>query len=470
MRSACLYTPFRFTLCASLVAAAMCAPLAHAAAPATAANGPDTTRHQAQVDRLVKQISPQRIEAYIAKLVSFETRHTMSDTTSDKRGIGAARRWIKSELERCGAGANGRLQVAFDSHIAPVSARISKPTEIVNVVATLPGTQAASKDRLYVVSGHYDSRNTDIMDAEGIQPGANDDASGTAAVMEMACVMAREKFDATLVFMTVAAEEQGLLGAAHWAELAKQNNWNVAGMFTNDIIGSSRADDGRIDNAQVRLFAESLPNVKEMSDANRTLLATGGENDSISRNLARHVKEVGERYVPKFKVSVIQRRDRYLRGGDHMPFLERGYAALRFTEPNEDFNHQHQNVRVENGVKIGDLIEYTDPDYIAKVARVNTAALATLALAPAAPQQVKMLTAKLENDSTLAWKANNEPDLAGYRIVWRETTAATWQGAQYVGNVTQATVKLSKDNVFFGVQAIDKDGNVSVASYPAPQR
>jgi hypothetical protein len=475
MRSACLYTPFRFTLCASLVAAAVCAPLAHAAAPAAAAavaaaNGPDTTRHQAQVDRLVKQISPKRIEAYIARLVSFETRHTMSDTTSDTRGIGAARRWIKSELERCGAGANGRLQVAFDSHIAPVSVRISKPTEIVNVVATLPGTQAASKDRLYVVSGHYDSRNTDIMDAEGIQPGANDDASGTAAVMEMACVMAREKFDATLVFMTVAAEEQGLLGAAHWAELAKQNNWNVAGMFTNDIIGSSRADDGRIDNTQVRLFAESLPNVKEMTDANRTLLATGGENDSISRNLARHVKEVGERYVPKFKVSVIQRRDRYLRGGDHMPFLERGYAALRFTEPNEDFNHQHQNVRVENGVKIGDLIEYTDPDYIAKVARVNTAALATLALAPAAPQQVKMLTAKLENDSTLAWQANNEPDLAGYRIVWRETTAATWQGAQYVGNVTQATVKLSKDNVFFGVQAIDKDGNASVASYPAPQR
>jgi len=473
MRSACLYTPFRATLCASLVAAAMCTPLAHAATPAAAvaaAKGPDTTRHQTQVDRLVKQISPQRIEAYIAKLVSFETRHTMSDTTSDTRGIGAARRWIKSELERCGAGANGRLQVAFDSHIAPVSARISKPTEIVNVVATLPGTQPASKDRLYVVSGHYDSRNTDIMDAEGLQPGANDDASGTAAVMEMACVMAREKFDATLVFMTVAAEEQGLLGAAHWAELAKQNNWNVAGMFTNDIIGSSRADDGRIDNTQVRLFAESLPNVKEMNDANRTLLATGGENDSISRNLARHVKEVGERYVPKFKVSVIQRRDRYLRGGDHMPFLERGYAALRFTEPNEDFNHQHQNVRVENGVKIGDLIEYTDPDYIAKVARVNTAALATLALAPAAPQQVKMLTAKLENDSTLAWQANNEPDLAGYRIVWRETTAATWQGAQYVGNVTQATVKLSKDNVFFGVQAIDKDGNVSVASYPAPQR
>jgi hypothetical protein len=475
MRSARLSHTFRSTLLASLIAAAFCAPNAGAAAPAAAAQtvapkGPDTTRHQAQVDRLVKQISPQRIEVYIRKLVSFQTRHTMSDTTSDTTGIGAARRWIKSELERCGAGANGRLQVSFDSHIAPVSARISKPTEIVNVVATLPGTQEASKDRLYVVSGHYDSRNTDIMDATGYAPGANDDASGTAAVMEMACVMAREQFDATLVFMTVAAEEQGLLGAAHWAEQAKQQNLNVAGMFTNDIIGSSRADDGRVDNTQVRLFAESLPNTKEMSDTNRTLLATGGENDSISRNLARHVKEVGERYVPKFKVSVIQRRDRYLRGGDHMPFLERGYAALRFTEPNEDFNHQHQNVRVENGVKIGDLIEYNDFDYIAKVARVNTAALATLALAPAAPQQVKMLTAKLENDSTLAWQANPEPDLAGYRIVWRDTTAATWQGSQFVGNVTQATVKLSKDNYFFGVQAIDKDGNASVASYPSPQR
>lgn len=476
MRSARLPQPVHTVLLASILATAAAGPCAHAAAPAAPATaaaagaGPDTTRHQAQVDQLVKQISPKRIEAYIRKLVSFQTRHTMSDTTSDTTGIGAARRWIKSELERCGAGANGRLQVSFDSHIAPVSARISKPTEIVNVVATLPGTQEASKDRLYVVSGHYDSRNTDIMDATGAAPGANDDASGTAAVMEMACVMAREKFDATLVFMTVAAEEQGLLGAAHWAELAKQQNLNVAGMFTNDIIGSSRADDGRVDNTQVRLFAESLPNTKEMSDTNRNLLATGGENDSISRNLARHVKEVGERYVPKFKVSVIQRRDRYLRGGDHMPFLERGYAALRFTEPNEDFNHQHQNLRVENGVKIGDLIEYDDFDYIAKVARVNAAALATLALAPAAPQQVKMLTAKLENDSTLAWQANAEPDLTGYRIVWRETTAATWQGSQYVGNVTQATVKLSKDNYFFGVEAIDKDGNASVASYPSPQR
>jgi len=438
-----------------------------AALPAVAAE-PGATRRQPQIDQIVQQISPARIEATIRKLVGFRTRHTMSDTVSETEGIGAARRWIKAELERCGAGTP--LQVEFDSHIAPVSARISRPTEIVNVVATLPGTQAASAERMYVVSGHYDSRNTDVMDATGDAPGANDDASGTAAVMEMACVMAKYKFDATLVFMTVAAEEQGLLGAAHWAEQAKQKNLNIAGMFTNDIIGSSRDEHGKKDDTQVRLFAEGLPVQKENSDAVRTLIQTGGENDSLSRQLARAVKEAGERYVPKFKVNVIQRRDRYLRGGDHMPFLERGYAALRFTEPAEDFNHQHQNIRTENGVLIGDLPQYNDYNYIAKVARVNAAALSSLALAPAAPQKVQVRTAKLQNDTELVWQANSEPDLAGYRIVWRDTTAADWQHAKFVGKVTEFTMPLSKDNVYFGVQAVDVDGNVSPASYPTPLR
>jgi hypothetical protein len=434
------------------------------AAPAA----PDLSRRQPQIDKIVAAISSRRIEGYVKKLVSFETRHTMSDTISETTGIGAARRWIKAEMERCGAGTS--LQVAFDSHIAPVSARISRPTEIVNVVATLPGTQDASRERLYVVSGHYDSRNTDVMDATGKAPGANDDASGTAAVMELACVMAKYTFDATLVFMAVAAEEQGLLGAGHWARQAREQDLNVAGMFTNDIIGSSRADDGRIDDKQVRLFAQSIPATREMSEAVRQLVATGGENDSISRQLARHVKEQGERYVKGFKVSVIQRHDRYLRGGDHMPFLEQGYAALRFTEPNEDFAHQHQNLRTENGKVYGDLTDFVDYDYTAKVAKVNAAALATLALAPAAPAGVKVRTDKLVNDSTLVWQANPEPDVAGYRIVWRETTAAGWQGSKFVGNVLEATVNLSKDNYFFGVQAVDKDGNVSVATYPAPLR
>ena len=450
-----------------LLAALLATAGAASAAAATPAQ-PDIQREQAQIKKIVADISPKRIEAHIRKLVSFGTRHTMSETESDTRGIGAARRWIKAELERCGAGTP--LTVAFDSHVAPVSARISRPTEIVNVVATLPGTQAASKDRVYVVSGHYDSRVTDVMNYTADAPGANDDASGTAATMELACVMARHKFDATIVFMAVAAEEQGLIGARHFAEQARKNNVNIAGMFTNDIIGSSRADTGKVDNKQVRLFAQSIPATKEMSDAVRQLVATGGENDSASRQLARHTKEQGERYVKGFKVSVIQRHDRYLRGGDHMPFLEQGYAALRFTEPAEDFSHQHQDLRTESGKVYGDLVDFVDFDYVGKVARVNAAALASLALAPAAPREVKLRTDKLTNDSTLVWQPNGEPDLAGYRIVWRDTTAANWQGSKWVGNVTEATVDLSKDNVFFGVQAVDKDGNVSVATYPSPQR
>ncbi|MGK5025296.1 M20/M25/M40 family metallo-hydrolase [Janthinobacterium sp. RB2R34] len=451
-----------------MAASLLCGVTVAAEAPATAAAAQDPL--QPAIAQVVAGISPQRIEGYVHKLVSFETRHTMSDTVSDTRGIGAARRWIKAELERCGAQAGGRLQVAFDSHVTPVSKRISRPTEIVNVVATLPGSDPQSAQRIYVVSGHYDSRATDVMDASGKAPGANDDASGTAAVIEMACVMARQQFDATLVFMAVAAEEQGLLGSGHWAQQAKMKQLNIAGMLNNDIIGSSRADDGTVDGGQVRLFAEGIPAVREMSDGVRGLVATGGENDSISRQLARHVKQIGERYVPGFKVNVIQRADRYLRGGDHMPFLAQGYAALRFTEPNEDFAHQHQDVRVENGVQYGDLPQFVDYDYVAKVARVNAAALASLALAPAAPAQVQVRTDKLENATTLVWQANTEPDLAGYRVVWRATTADQWQGAQDVGNVTQARLALSKDNYFFGVQAIDRDGNVSVASYPMPLR
>ena len=244
------------------------------------------------------------------------------------------------------------------------------------------------------------TRASDVMNAKAPAPGANDDASGTAAVMAVACSMARHKFDATLVFMAVAGEEQGLLGAAHWAQRARERNLNVAGMFTNDIIGSSRSEHGAIDDKQVRLFAEGIPALKEMSDSLRTLIATGGESDSLSRQLARHVKEMGERYVPGFTVSIVHRRDRYLRGGDHLPFLDRGYAALRFTEPNEDFNHQHQDVRMEKGVQIGDLPEFVDFEYTANVARVNAAALATLALAPAAPSNVQMKTTQLKTIPT----------------------------------------------------------------------
>jgi hypothetical protein len=283
--------------------------------------------------------------------------------------------------------------------------------------------------------------------------------------------MSKYEFDATLVFMAVAAEEQGLNGSTHWAEMAKQKSLNIAGMITNDIIGSSRADDGRIDDAQVRLFAEGVPPAREVSNDLRTFLQTGGENDSPARLLARRIKEIAEKHVPGMKVNIIYRRDRYLRGGDHSPFLDRGYAAVRMTEPNEDFRHQHQDIRKENGVQYGDLPEFVDFNYVAQVARVNASALAGLALAPAAPSKVEVETVKLENDTTLRWEANKEPDLAGYRIVWRETTSPVWQYAQFAGNVTRYTVKgVSKDNYLFGVQAVDKDGNVSVANYPRPYR
>jgi len=439
---------------------------ANTAVAADAARAAPIASNQPQIAQIVADISAARIDAHIRKLVSFHTRHTLSDTTSDSTGIGAARRWIKAELERCGA---GRLEVRFDSYVQPAGGRLNRDTEIVNVVATLKGTQ--SPQRMYVVSGHYDSRVSDVMDASSAAPGANDDASGTAAVMELACVMAQHHFDATLVFMAVAAEEQGLFGATHFAQQAREKNLDIAGMFTNDIIGSSRAEDGRIDNRQVRLFAEGIPALKEMTDPLRTLLATGGESDSPSRQLARHVKEIGERYVPGFTVNIIQRRDRYLRGGDHIPFLERGYAALRFTEPNEDFRHQHQDLRSENGVQFGDLPEFVDPEYSAQVTRVNAAALAALALAPAAPANVRVRTAQLENDTQLLWDANHEPDLAGYRIVWRDTTSPVWQHSEWAGNVSEYRVKgKSKDNYFFAVQAVDNDGNVSVASYPLPMR
>jgi len=439
---------------------------ANTAVAADAARAAPIASNQPQIAQIVADISAARIDAHIRKLVSFHTRHTLSDTTSDSTGIGAARRWIKAELERCGA---GRLEVRFDSYVQPAGGRLNRDTEIVNVVATLKGTQ--SPQRMYVVSGHYDSRVSDVMDASSAAPGANDDASGTAAVMELACVMAQHHFDATLVFMAVAAEEQGLFGATHFAQQAREKNLDIAGMFTNDIIGSSRAEDGRIDNRQVRLFAEGIPALKEMTDPLRTLIATGGESDSPSRQLARHVKEIGERYVPGFTVNIIQRRDRYLRGGDHIPFLERGYAALRFTEPNEDFRHQHQDLRSENGVQFGDLPEFVDPEYSAQVTRVNAAALAALALAPAAPANVRVRTAQLENDTQLLWDANHEPDLAGYRIVWRDTTSPVWQHSEWAGNVSEYRVKgKSKDNYFFAVQAVDNDGNVSVASYPLPMR
>jgi hypothetical protein len=334
----------------------------------------------------------------------------------------------------------------------------------------LRGTQPESRDRIYVVTGHYDSRVTDVMNVTADAPGADDDASGVAAVMEMARVMSKKNWDATLVFMAVAGEEQGLFGSTHWAKMAKDKNWNIAGMITNDIIGSSHADDGRVVKDHVRLFAEGVPPLKEMPDPLRTLVRTGGENDSLARELARFIKPEAEKHVRRMTVDIIYRRDRYLRGGDHSPFLDAGFPAVRMTEPNEDFRHQHQDLRKENGVQLGDLPEFCDFDYIAQVARVNVTALGALALAPAVPTNVEVETKGLTNDTTLEWKPNTEPDLAGYQVVWRDTTAPFWQHTLSAGNLTRFTVPVSKDNVVFGVRAIDKDGNKTPASYPIPHR
>ena len=425
----------------------------------------------AVIGRIVHDISAERIAGYVRTLTGFGTRNTLSDPANASRGVGAARRWIRSEFERCSREAGGRLVVSDDSFTAEPGPRIPAPTVVVNVVATLPGDQPASRDRTYVVSGHYDSMNGDVRDGAGDAPGADDDASGTAAVIASACAMAGHHFDATLVFMAVAGEEQGLVGATHWAAEARRRGLDVAGMFTNDIIGSSHAEDGSVDSHRVRLFAEGVPPHATLSDALQTLISTGGENDSPTRELARFVRAVATQHVPSLAVEIVYRRDRYLRGGDHIPFLEAGYPALRFTEAHEDFRHQHQNVRVEDGVQYGDLVQFTDSEYIANVARVNAAALAALALGPAAPRNAMIETLKLENDTTLRWDPNPEPDVVGYRVRFRRTTAPDWEGTRDVGNVTRATLPgMSKDDYLFGVEAVDRNGNASVASYPRPYR
>jgi hypothetical protein len=415
----------------------------------------------------VHEIDARNIERTIRKLVSFGTRNTLSEQNDPNRGIGAARDWLYAEFQKAAAQSNGRMTVEKQTFEQPKAARVPQPTMLTNIVATLKGTQPESEKRMYIVSGHYDSMCSSPTDAKCDAPGANDDASGTAAVLEMARVMAKYSFDATIVFMTVPGEEQGLLGSTYYAEQAKKNNLDIEAMFTNDIIGSSLGGNGVRDTHTVRVFSEGVPSSETAQEAT-TRRSVGGENDSPSRQLARFIKEVGERYVAGMKVWLIYRRDRYGRGGDHQPFLERGYAAVRFCEPNENYHHQHQNVRLENGVQYGDLPEFDDFNYIANVGRVNAAALATLALAPARPKNV-IVASGLSNDTELKWDANKEPDLAGYEIVWRDTTSGVWTNSSSIGNVTSYSMKgMSKDNYFFGVRAVDKDGNRSPATYPRP--
>jgi Zn-dependent M28 family amino/carboxypeptidase len=334
------------------------------------------------------------------------------------------------------------------------------------VIATLRGS--VTPERVYVVSGHYDSRVTDVMDATSDAPGADDDASGVAVVLELARVMAKRRPASTIVFAAVAGEEQGLYGATHMAQQFKAAGVDVQGMFTNDIVGSSTADDGTRDPYTVRLFAEGVPS-SETPEQAAIRRSVGGENDSATRQLSRFVRDVADNDVTGMHVRVIYRRDRYLRGGDHIPFLERSYPAARFTEPAEDFAHQHQDVRVdETGKQFGDLPEFCDFRYIARVARVNAATLWSLAQAPGTPRGAKIVTSTLTNSTDLVWTRGTEPDLAGYEIVWRETTAPEWTHVIPVGDVTRQGVDLSKDNVFFGVRAVNKAGLKSPVAFPEP--
>ncbi|HEY0728488.1 MAG TPA: M28 family metallopeptidase [Pyrinomonadaceae bacterium] len=419
------------------------------------------------INSIVRQIDANNIERSIRQLAAFGTRNTLSEQNDPKRGIGAARDWLYAKFLKAAEASNGRMTVEKQSYEQPKAQRVPEPTIITNVVATLKGSQPEATDRIYVVSGHYDSMCNSPTDAKCDAPGANDDASGTAAVLEMARVMAKFEFDATIVFMAVAGEEQSLLGSTYFAEQAKQKNRNVDAMFTNDIIGNSLGGNGIRNRNTVRVFSEGVPTNETPAEAN-TRRSVGGENDSPSRQLARFIKETSESLVPQMKVMMVYRRDRYGRGGDHIPFLERGYPAVRFTEVNEDFRHQHQNVRVENGVQYGDLPQFVDFDYVANVARVNAAALAMLAYAPARPTGVTIVS-RLSDDTELRWEANKEPDLYGYEIVWRDTAWPTWQGVKSVGKVTSFTLKgMSKDNYFFGVRAVDKEGHRSPVTFPRP--
>lgn len=431
------------------------------------------SKKDAQIAEIMEDISADSIEANIRKLASFHTRHTTSDTTSDSVGIGAARRWVRANFERYREASGNRLKVKYDSYVEEEHPRLNEPTQIVNVIAVLPGTQLESKDRRYIVSGHYDSRVSDLRDDTSYAPGANDNASGTASVMELARVMSKYEFDATLVFVTVAGKEQGLLGARHYAKKSKKFNRNIAAMITNDVIGNTeKSTDNSVHEDAVRVFAQGIPSEGDLSEYNRMLLSTGGENDTPSRQLGRFVHRVSTKYMDELDVNLIYRKDRYMRSGDHVAFLEQGYPAVRFSEPHEYYQRQHQDVRKENDIQYGDLPRFVDYDYVGKVTRLNAAVLATLANAPARPQNPIIKVRELENNTTLEWKANKEPDLEQYEIVWRQTHDPYWQHSVLVSDTTtRYTIEgVSKDNYIFGIRAVDKFGNKSPAVFPLPAR
>src|SRR5664280_270073 len=427
-----------------------------------------------QIAAALHEVSPERVQQTIEKLVSFETRSTLSSDmpASSGKGATAAAEWIRSEFERYAKACGGCLEVKTDEFTQEAGPRLPSPTKITNVYAVLRGTDSANAGRIYLVSGHYDSRDSDNNDTKGAAPGANDDGSGTAVSLECARVLSQHRFPATIIFLTVAGEEQGLYGSAHFAKMAKAAGWDLEAVLNNDIVGGDRTPGDTSQDAHVvRVFSEGIPSTADEKQL-KTIRALGGESDGPSRQLARYVASVAKEYLPAatFSPLLIFRHDRYLRGGDHSSFNAEGFAAVRLTEFRENYNHQHQNVRTENGIEYGDLPKFVDYDYTANVARLNAATLATLASAPAPPANVRLLTKELQNDSTLAWEPSPGGLATGYEVLWRDTTAADWQQVKPVGNVTKATLPLSKDNVVFAVRALDAKGHRSLAVVPLPER
>jgi Zn-dependent M28 family amino/carboxypeptidase len=451
-------TPRRLVLAASL---AIVSPnlFASELAPATDPN----------IAAALQRVSADRVKASVEKLVSFGTRLTLSAqdpaSIAAGHGIGAAREWIRSELERYAKDCGGCLEVKSDSFTESPADRIPQPTQITNVYAVLKGTDPERAQRIVLVTGHYDSRNSDTFDTQGDAPGANDDASGTAVSLECARVLSKLKFPATIIFLTVAGEEQGLNGSGHFAKMAKEQGWKLEAVLNNDIVGGNK--DPQQDPSLVRVFSEGVPAAAEEKQL-RVIRNLGGESDSPSREVARYIAEVAETYNPGIKPLLIFRLDRYLRGGDHYSFNQQGFAAVRFTEFRENYTRQHQDIRTENGIEYGDLPKHVDFDYVARVAKLNAATLAALASAPAPPTDVRIVTKDLVNDSTLKWSAS--AGATGYEVVWRGTSAPEWEHAQAAGNKTQTTLDLSKDNVIFGVRAVDNEGHRSLTVVPVPER
>jgi len=427
-----------------------------------------------EVRQMLREVSPERTKGYVETLVGFGTRHTLSETQSQTRGVGAARRWIKSMFERfsneSGRVGDERMLVSFDPHhYEPDGRRVFRPVDVVNVLAILPGSMPEARDKRVYVLGHYDSRASDPNDVETDAPGANDDASGVAVVMELARIMSKRRFDATVVFLATAGEEQGLLGARGHVKQLVDEGVEVRAALNNDIVGDpSSPFGGRHDDA-IRVFSEGLP-ARFDERTIRGIRALAAEADSPSRQLARHIAQTAAWHSLDVAPMLVHRHDRFLRGGDHTPFNEAGMSAVRFTVVEEVYERQHQDVRVEDGVEYGDTPEHIDAEYLAGVAKINLAALAHLANAPSKPANTRIVTARLTPTTTLRWERSPEPDVAGYEILWRATTSPVWEHVLDVGDVNEATLEVSKDNHFFAVRAYDRDGYRSLPAFPRAAR